>query len=306
MKKRFTIEILFVSAILWLTACVRQPSPIPTAASTAFTAAATALPGDLERAATVDDIARSYLLHVPSGLTADEPVPLLLVFHGFSGTGDAMAVTTGFNALADAYGFLVVYPNGLGPVGATSWNAGGCCGYAQNNNIDEAAFVRKIISDLQSESTIDPKRIYATGFSNGAFLAYRLGCDMSDVLAAVAPVAGVLLNNPCQPTQPVSVLHIHGLADLSVPFSGSTTPAAGGVLESVQQSVATWVQLDGCPSTPDIEKTNLTAHTTYSPCKNGTAVELYTLQGIGHTWPPAAILPASQIIWNFFVAHPKA
>ena len=297
---------VLAAAALVLPGCARPSSPIPTAAPTAPPVAATALPGDSERSVTVDNVARSYHLHVPSGLIADEPVPLLLVFHGFSGTGDAMAVTTGFNALADAYGFLVVYPNGLGPVGATSWNAGGCCGYAQNNNIDEAAFVRKIISDLQSESTIDPKRIYVTGFSNGAFLAYRLGCDMSDVLAAIAPVAGVLLNNPCQPTQPVSVLHIHGLADLSVPFSGSTTPATGGVFDSVQQSIAAWVQLDGCPSTPDVEKNNLTTHTTYSPCKNGTAVELYTLQGIGHTWPPAAVLPASQIIWNFFVAHPKA
>jgi polyhydroxybutyrate depolymerase len=303
MKIRFPNEILMVATVLLLSACSRQTGPASTATPTA---AATVLPGDSERSLAVGGMERSYLLHVPSGLADDQPVPLLLVFHGFSGTGDAMAVTTGFNDLADAYGFLAVYPNGLGPVGATSWNAGGCCGFAESNNIDEAAFVRKIISDLQVEANIDPKRIYAAGFSNGAFLAYRLGCELSDVLAAVAPVAGVLLNNPCLPPQPVSVLHIHGMADLSVPYSGNSTPAASGVFESVQQSIAAWVQLDGCPPTPDVETNGLATHTVYSPCKNGTAVELYALKGIGHTWPPAEILPASQIIWNFFVAHPKA
>ncbi|MGD0807512.1 MAG: PHB depolymerase family esterase [Anaerolineales bacterium] len=303
MKTLFPGAAVFATAMLVLSGCAQGPSLTAIASPTT---AATISPGDSERALTVDGMERSYFLHVPSDLAADQPVPLVLIFHGFSGTGESMAITTGFDDLADTYGFLVVYPNGMGPVGATSWNAGGCCGYAESNNLDEAAFVRKIISDLQTGARIDPKRIYATGFSNGAFLTYRLGCEMSDVLAAVAPVAGVLLNNPCQPQHPVSVLHIHGMTDLSVPYAGSTTPAASGVFESVQQSIATWVHLDGCPSAPDLEQNGLTTHATYAPCKSGTTVELYTLQGIGHTWPPNAILPASQIIWNFFVAHPKA
>jgi polyhydroxybutyrate depolymerase len=303
MKTLFPVAAVFATAMLVLSGCAQAPSPTATASPTT---AATVPPGDSERVLIVDGMERSYLLHVPSDLAADQPVPLVFIFHGFSGTGESMAITTGFDDLADTYGFLVVYPNGTGPVGATSWNAGGCCGYAESNNLDEAAFVRQIISDLQTGARVDPKRIYATGFSNGAFLTYRLGCEMSDVLAAVAPVAGVLLNNPCQPQHPVSILHIHGTADFSVPYAGSTTPAASGIFESVQQSITTWVHLDGCPSTPDLEQNGLTTHAIYAPCKSGTAVELYTLQGIGHTWPPVAILPASQIIWNFFVAHPKA
>jgi len=291
------------TTMLALSGCAQTPSPTATVAATP---AATIPPGDSERTLTVGGMERTYFLHVPSGLAPDHPLPLMLVFHGYSGTGEAMAIATGLNDLADAYGFLVVYPNGTGPVGATSWNAGGCCGYAESNNVDEAGFVREIISDVQTEARIDPKRVYATGFSNGAFLVYRLGCEMSDLLAAVAPVAGVLLNNPCRPAQPVSILHIHGMADNSVPYAGSTTPAASGVFESVQQSIATWVQLDGCPPDPEVEQNGLATHATYTPCENGTAVELYTLAGIGHTWPPNAILPASQIIWNFFVAHPKA
>jgi polyhydroxybutyrate depolymerase len=268
-------------------------------------AEATIASGDSERTLTIDGMERSYFLHIPPNLAADQPLPLVLVFHGFSGTGESMAVTTGFSGLADSFGFLVVYPDGLGPVGATSWNAGGCCGYAKSVNLDEVAFVRGMLSDLGAIARVDPKRIYAAGFSNGAMLSYRLGCEMSDTLAAVAPVAGVLLNNPCGPAQPVSIIHIHGVADNSVPYSGSTTPAASGVFESVEQSIATFVTLDGCPSDPVVEQNGLATHTAFGPCKNGTAVELYALQGIGHTWPPSAILPASQIIWNFFVAHPK-
>jgi polyhydroxybutyrate depolymerase len=303
MKNLFLGIFFCALAAVAFTACARAPSP---AATITLTAEAVIASGDSERRLTVDGMERSYFLHIPPNLAADQPLPLVLVFHGFSGTGESMAMTTGFSDLADSFGFLVVYPNGLGPVGATSWNAGGCCGYAKSNNIDEVAFVRGILSDLGTIARIDSKRVYAAGFSNGAMLSYRLGCEMSDTLAAVAPVAGVLLNNPCDPAQPVSILHIHGMTDNSVPYSGNTTPAAPGVFESVQQSIAAFVGLDGCPLTPEVEQTSLVTHTAYGPCNNGTAVELYALQGIGHTWPPVSILPASQIIWNFFVANPKA
>lgn len=304
MNHLFRGVILCVLIAIGLSGCTPAPTPTP-APTVASTAEPTLTLGDSERMLTVGATERSYILHIPPNIPADQPLPVVLAFHGFSGTGESMLVTTGFNSLADTFGFLVVYPNGLGPVGATSWNAKGCCGYSDQNHVDEVAFVRGILADLGTLATIDPKRIYATGFSNGAMLAYLLGCGMSDTLAAVAPVAGVLLNNPCAPAQPVSILHIHGMADLSVPYSGNTTPAAPGLFESVQQSVTTWAGLDGCPSAPGVEQNGLVTHTTYAPCKNGTAVELYALQRIGHTWPPVSILPASQIIWNFFVAHPK-
>lgn len=294
---------IFAVIALSLSGCARTTSQTATVPPTA---AATIPPGDSERTLTVDGMERSYFLHVPANLAADQPIPLVLAFHGYTGTGETMEIATGFDGLADTFGFLVAYPNGTGPVGETSWNAVGCCGFAKYNNVDEAAFVRAIIADIQADARIDPKRVYATGFSNGAFLAYRFGCEMSETFAAVAPVAGVLLNNPCRPAQPVSVLHIHGMADPSVPYAGGMTPAEDGVFESVEVSIATWVQLNGCPSTPAVEQIDLAKHTVYEDCQKGTSVELYTLQGIGHTWPPDAILPTSRIIWNFFVAHPKA
>jgi polyhydroxybutyrate depolymerase len=302
MRNSLLIPCGWILAALVLSGCARAPSP--TAAITP-TAEAIIFPGESERTINVGGLERSYFLHVPPSLAADQPLPLVLAFHGYSGTGKSLAAATGFSDLADLYGFLVVYPDGLGPAGATSWNAGGCCGFAKSANLDEVAFVRGILSDLGTIARIDPQRVYATGFSNGAMLSYRLGCEMSDTLAAVAPVAGVLLNNACGPAQPVSILHIHGMADTSVPYSGNTTPAASGVFESVEQSIATFVALDGCPPAPEVKQHGLVTHTAYGPCRDGSAVELYSLQGIGHFWPPTAILPASQIIWNFFVAHPK-
>jgi len=293
---------VFALIALSLSGCGRAASPAPTAAPTP---AATIAPGDSRRTLTIGGMERSYLLHVPTDLAADEPLPLVLVFHGLSGDGNAIVQTTGFNALSDAYGFLVAYPNGSGPAGRFSWNAGSCCGYANQNNIDDTAFVRGILSDLGTTARIDSKRIYATGFSNGAMLSYLLGCEMSDTFAAVAPVAGTLLTNTCRPLQPVSIIHIHGLNDVSVPYTGGSNPAAVGAFPSVEWSIAVWAALDNCPLTHRTEQNGPVTHYVYSPCKNGTAVELFAIQGIGHAWPPASILPTSQIIWNFFVAHPK-
>jgi polyhydroxybutyrate depolymerase len=255
---------------------------------------------------TVNGLERTYLLHIPPGLAAGQPVPLVFVFHGFSENANVIRQASGFNYVADNNRFIVVYPNGSGASGSLSWNASGCCGSALTNNIDESAFVRQIISDLGSIAKIDPKRTYASGFSNGALLSYRLACEMSDTFAAVAPVAGVLLFSPCQPTQPVSIIDFHGLTDNTVPFAGGgTVPSTGGPFPPVEQSILTWVNLDGCLDVPTTDQSGLLTHTAYGSCKNGSAVELYTIQRVGHTWPSQYVVPVSQMIWDFFAAHPK-
>jgi polyhydroxybutyrate depolymerase len=282
---------------------------VPFAGSTTpgTTLTASTIPaGDSEYFVNANRMQRTYWLHVPPDLSAAEPAAIVFVFHGFSENGKYMSQTTGMNQIADANGFLVVYPNGTFFPGSLSWNAGGCCGDAFEGQVDEPAFVREILSDLERTFTVDVKRIYATGFSNGAMLAYRLGCEMSDTFASIAPVAGLLAFGPCQPTQPVSLLHIHGSSDVAVPFrGGGTNPSTGLPFTSVEMGIATWVRLDGCPESPQTEEVGISAHTIYSPCRNGTAVELYVVRGLGHVWPSASVLPASQVIWDFFAAHPK-
>ena len=270
------------------------------------TAETTVPSGDFDRRLASGSMDRSYLLHVPPNVRLGQSVPLVLVFHGMWEDGAYISLASGFNEVSDAHGFIVVYPNGTAAPGPLSWNAGGCCGYALLNRIDEPAFIREILADLDRLVTIDPKRIYAAGFSNGAMLVYSLACEMSGTFAAIAPVAGILPSSLCQPRQPVSVIHIHGLNDVSVPYGGGgTNPSTGSPFPSVTRGINAWVRLDGCPDSPQVEQDGMVMHTSYASCQNGTSVELYVVRGLGHLWPPPYILPASRIIWNFFAAHPK-
>jgi polyhydroxybutyrate depolymerase len=320
MNRKITLLIsVIVLTGLFVGGCAKAAIPVPTATSTNTPSPApTIQSGDSKRTLSVDDLERSYFLHIPPGLAADKPLPLVMAFAGGhmegEDEGSYMVMTTGFNDLADAHGFLVVYPiaeadyGGAYP-GLFSWNFNVCCGYAGQNNIDEEAYIRGILSDLGAIARIDSKRIYAAGFSNGGDFVYQIGCEMSDMFAAIAPVAGFLTTNPCQPKQPVSVVHVHGLNDN---YAGDTaTMMMNGVLtdtveQSVEQGIANWVQLDGCTGAAQVEKQGLATHTAYSSCREGTAVELYSIEGWGHVWPsPAFPTFSSQMIWDFFAAHPK-
>ena len=289
-------------------AALQTPGPtLPNPPTFTWPVLPTRPPADTERTVIVDGLERGYLLHIPPGLSTSAPAPLVLVFHGHRMNADYMLAVTGFDTLADAHQFIVAYPNGTGSAEALSFNAGLCCGSAEINNIDEAAFVRGILSDLEAIAAIDPKRIFVTGFSNGAMLAYRLACELSGTIAAVAPVAGNLGFSPCRPPGKVSILHIQGLSDASAPYAeDDLEPDWDPAIRSVQGSVALWASFDGCTGFPYETRDGIATRTVYSACAAGTAVELYSLHGIGHTWPPDSLWPASRVIWDFFAGHPKA
>jgi polyhydroxybutyrate depolymerase len=264
---------------------------------------------------------RSYLLYIPVSYDSQSMTSLVLVFHGGGGNAENAMTMTGFNAEADQHGFLVVYPNGSGrlPDSLLTWNGGTCCGYAQENDVDDVQFVIDILDDLEAQFAPDPKRIYATGMSNGAIMAYRLACELSDRIAAIGPVAGTQNIPDCNPTRPVSVIHFHGDADENVLFEGGFGPRSISQVDfaSVPSSIEFWVASDRCPAQP-IEETigEVATHTTYSPCLEGSAVELYTVLGGGHAWPggvagwlggvePTQDLSATSRMWEFFGSHPK-
>jgi polyhydroxybutyrate depolymerase len=282
------------------TACGQTGTLVPFEATATPTAtpAPTLQPNEITRTVTVDGVERSYLLHIPPGVDAIHPLPVVFAFHGAGEQPATMQLATGFNEIADNNHFVLVYPEGLG----NTWNGGKCCGYAVTNNIDDEAFVREVLSDLGAIVSINPKRIYATGFSNGGILSYRLACDMSDVFAAIAPVAGTLTYSPCAPQQPVSILHVQGMADRTVPFEG------GGTLNfpPLEQVIATWVDLNSCPSSATVDKPiEKITRSAYTPCKAGTAIEIYAVESGGHSWVSKYIYPLSETIWDFFAAHPK-
>ncbi len=277
--------------------------------------------GDITRTLNHDGLERSYLLHVPSGYNDTHPSAVVLVFHGGGGNAEIIARQTGFSAQADRAGFLVVYPNGSGRLKdkVLTWNGGTCCGFAQEQNVDDVGFVRAIIADLQSFAAIDTKRIYATGMSNGGIMSYRLACEASDLIAAIGPVAGTQNITPCEPKEPVSVIHFHGTNDNHLPYKGGvgSDSLTGVNYESVQASIQFWLNYNHCPSASRNEDFADIQHIAYTDCAAGSAVELYTIVGGGHAWPggngpawaggdqPTTTISATQIIWDFFAAHPK-
>jgi polyhydroxybutyrate depolymerase len=276
-----------------------------------------ALAEDRLHTITVDQTERSYVLHVPRNVKA--PTALVIVLHGGGGSAKSAIAQTGFNAEADRRGFIAAYPEGTARSRFHTWNAGACCGVAVERGMDDVGFIRAMVAEIGKRHPLDPKRIYATGLSNGGMMAYRLGCEASDLLAAIAPVSAVVMVAPCEPSFPVSVLHIHGAADRNVPI-------AGGVGEKsivkisyppVERSIALWAGYDDCGNDPIVSSPapDVTLRS-YPRCSPGIAVDYYVIEGGTHAWPggkrlakfldaPSNALDATPLIWQFFAAHPK-
>ena len=305
---------VLILATIVIGACAPKSTPTPEPTPTIIPPTLTPIPlvpaGDSKHTVMVGDLERSYLLHIPPNLEVSTSAPAVFMFHG------AQSYVTdflpfGFKELSDEKGFIIVRPNGTTHHSdfpyALSWNAGTCCNDPVEDNIDESAFIREILSDLESIVSVDPKRIYAHGYSNGGMLAYRLACEMSETFAAIAPYAGALIYSPCQPQQPVSILHIHGLVDRVVPFEGGSRLA--GMLEGFplgMDGIETWAQFNGCTETSQIETGNDDiSHTAYTACDAASSIELILIQDQGHDYPGLAVISMSEIIWNFFEAHPK-
>jgi len=288
-------------------------APIPPSSVTCT--GKTGATGDTTLNLTSGGYARDSLLHVPAGTDPTRGAMLVLNFHGFSSNAAEQVALTSMNGEADARGFLVATPDGLG----AGWNAGDCCTELQPSNVDDVQFTRDLLSLIESQYCIDPGRVYATGMSNGGFLSHRLACALSDTIAAVAPVAGVLGIDPtsCVPSRPVPILDFHGTADPVVPYDGG--PAAklvpGVVFRSVPTTMDFWRGANACLGAATVDYQNGTATCTrWSDCAGGADVELCTLVGEGHEWPGGLPVPtlgastsdviATRRMVDFFVAHP--
>lgn len=313
MKKftRYLLLVLIVCLLAGMTACASAfvaPTATPTPTVTLIpTATVTPTPAPIqpvneERKLKVGDVERNYFLHIPAGLNDQQAVPLVFIFHGYQENYTIARNYSDMDHISDLNGFIAVYPSGTGVANGLSWNASGCCGEALKTNVDEPAFVRSMIADVETLARIDPKRIYAAGESNGGLLSYRLACTMSDTFAAIAPVSAVLMYAPCEPKQPVSVIHVHGSKDLFVPLEGG---GLGIQFPPVKESLATWVKLDGCSGEEKTEKKGFLTLTTYGTCAPGIDVQFYVVESGGHNWPSKYAVPISQTIWDFFAAHPK-
>ena len=266
-----------------------------------------AQPADATWTVLSSGMSRTANVHVPPNYDPTKPTPVVLNFHGFTSNAAQEALLSNMSAKADAEGFVVVYPEGLD----SSWNAGACCGLSAQNGVADVQFVSDLIDSLEVQLCVDAKRVFATGMSNGAFLSHRLGCELSDRVAAIAPVAGVLGVPQCNPKRPVPVMHFHGTADPLVPYDGSATLG----FPAVSDTFAGWASRDGCTGDPAKTYDNGDAHcATYASCNAGATVTLCTIDNGGHTWPGGLPVPslgytttdisATDAMWTFFTEHP--
>jgi polyhydroxybutyrate depolymerase len=233
-------------------------------------------------------IDRTYRLHTPPSSAAAKRAPLVVVLHGASGNAGRVELRYHWDTLADHVGFVIVYPQGIGD----RWNTD-----LDPHGVDDVRFLSDLIDHLLRTLPVDPRRVFVTGMSNGGAMTYRIGCTLSDRIAAIAPVEA--WNPGCHPRTPLSMVAVHGLADREVPFA------------SAQQSTAAWREYDHCPADAQTRQTGLVTRHVWSPCALGTFVQLYAVAGAGHEWPgswpplpghdlPSTALDATNVIWDAF------
>ncbi len=236
-----------------------------------------------------DGLERSFVVHLPASYDNSQPLPLVLNFHGATSTKEGQQSLSQMDVKADAEGFMVAYPEGVD----LYWNAGDCCESAAQNDVDDVGFARALVVALEELACIDPKRVFATGFSNGGRMSYRLGCEAADLFAAIAPVAGIKsfpdqLNTPgCSPSRPIPLLDIMGTADERI----AKQPA----------QIAEWALLDGCSG--ELEESYRHGDhycRTYADCAVGTSVTYCSVQDVGHTWPNVDGFSANDHVWELF------
>lgn len=256
-------------------------------------------------------------------------VPLVLVLHGAGGSGAYAARYTAMNEVADREGFIAVYPDGTAPLPAINnlrtWNAIHCCGGAYRKSVDDVGFLAALIKKLTREYPVDPKRVYVVGHSNGAMMAYRLAAEKSRLIAAIAPLSGTIGGDPDTsdsddtikiiptPQSPVAVAIFHGTADATVPYQGGEAEGIAGPRHrddlSVAESSRFWVEANHCDPSPQQESAPPVGLERYSSCDDGSEVWVYSLKDFGHSWEMASPILADKsstdLVWEFFAAHPK-
>ncbi len=281
-------------------------------------------PGDYTFAIQYGGLTRYYIVHVPKSYRVTAPAPLLLVLHGGGGNMQTQATDEFYKQISksEAEGFVAIFANGYSRFKSgqlATWNAGTCCAAARDQNIDDVGFIKQVVSNVRAQLNIDKKKIYATGMSNGAMMAYRLACEMSDVFAGIAAVAGTDNTAVCPAGAAVSVLHIHAQDDDHVLFTGGAGEKAFkdksliSEFVSVPKTVEKWVKRNGCQPQPKriLEKEGAYCDR-YVGCHSGSAVQLCVTPTGGHSWPggkkprsgcdtkPSTAISANDVMWEFF------
>lgn len=252
---------------------------------------------------------RDYILYVPENYTADNAVPLVFNFHGYTSNANEQMNYGDFRSIADTVGFIIVHPNGtVDNFGNTHWNVGW-----GTSTVDDIGFTEALIDSLALDYNINFERIFATGMSNGGFMSYTLACELSNKIAAIASVTGSMnvgQENTCNAEHQMPIMEFHGTADGTVPYGGNI------IFASTESVIDYWVNFNNCDLTPvftelddiDPDDGSTVEHYLYENGDNGADVEHFKILNGGHTWPGSLFggagtnndIDASVEIWNFF------
>jgi|APTNR8051073442_1049403.scaffolds.fasta_scaffold15968_2 polyhydroxybutyrate depolymerase len=263
-----------------------------------------ALPAQVAGSFMFEGANRNYLTYIPATLPQGHPAPVVLILHGFTQTAQGIMNYSGFNTIAASEGFIAVYPNGVN----LSWNVG-----FSASGANDVGFLSALIDTLKTKYPIDLNRVYACGMSNGGFMSYRLACELSDRIAAIASVTGSMTTETfenCHPERPVPVMEIHGTSDLIVNYNGATG------IKAIPEVIEYWTTQNDCPELPQVtplpdlvNEGSRVERSSYSPCAANSEVVLMKIIAGGHTWPGSSNsgfgntnrdIIASQEIWDFF------
>jgi polyhydroxybutyrate depolymerase len=265
---------------------------------------------------------RTFLVHLPPGyIELDSSLPLILAFHGGFGDAYNMEKMSGLSRKSDTTKnkFIVVYPEGVrNSINKCTWNAGGCCGFAQEHNVDDVGFISILIDTLIERYKINKNKIYASGMSNGGMLCYRLAAELSHKVAAIAPVAcSMVLKENWNPVRPIPIIHFHSYLDESIPYYGGIGNGASRHYNPPIDSVlTTWSELNGCVHLSDtlFHETGEYLLREWDKCENESNILCYVTYDGGHSWPggqkgrmfadpPSRKINASDLMWEFFQQH---
>jgi polyhydroxybutyrate depolymerase len=272
----------------------------------------------------------TYHLHVPSK-TTPSGAPLVVVFHGAGGNGRDYLTKNGWAALSEQEGFVVVAPDGLTAIprlptnfrmNPRLWNSGQLNAKSPRAKINDIAFVHALLDDVALRTSIDTKRVYATGHSNGAGMTFKVGAEFSQRFAGLATVMGLNSSEGARPTKALPTLMLLGTRDPLNPIEGGERelPWGKSTVPPVAQGIQAWKQSLGCNAAAVTERDDdqVTAER-FSECRDGATFTVWYLKGQGHAWPggqesglPESVMgpnttriQATPLIWQFFSALPR-
>lgn len=244
-----------------------------------------------------DGLTRFVNVYVPDGVGGDEPVDLVIAFHGAGSTGDAFQAASGFNGQADRGGFVAAYPTATG----TNWAEGCDCVRPDLDGVDDVGFADTLPDAIENELEVSIGNVYAVGYSQGGIFVHHLACERADRYEGFAIVAGLMsvpVRSSCEPAAPVSILSIHGSQDPIIPFAG--VPEGPQALVGAVETMVFWKENAGCATSDRSAGVDGLDVRSWSDCEMGANVELIEILRGGHAWPRSGPVNTPAVVSDFF------